>query len=172
MTNKILNQTSYSKLLGDLESLIKTSKAKIEEFAKHQLVQTYWSVGERIDSEYLNSNANYYSSIIQDLAEDLAIDSATLNRCVKLFKTYPNSSPPPSSLSWSHYKYLLTINDDSTRQDLEQKAGEENWNVKKLNNEIKNLKELEPNSGKKIKRPNKANYLYKAKIINVVDWDT
>jgi hypothetical protein len=35
---------------------------------------------------------------------------------------------------------LLAINDDGTRKELEQKAVDEKWNVPKLGNEIKNLK--------------------------------
>ncbi|MFT5703667.1 MAG: endonuclease YncB(thermonuclease family) [Rickettsiales bacterium] len=176
-TNEILDQSSYLELLGDLKNLIETSKTKIEEFSKNQLVQTYWLAGKRIDEENLVSNANYHSSIISDLALDLQVDPVTLGRCVKFFKTYQNSAPSPSSLSWSHYKYLLAINDDAARQKLEQKAMAENWNVQKLVSEIKNFKDdaindSGSNSTAKIIRPTKANYLYKAKIMKVIDGDT
>jgi endonuclease YncB( thermonuclease family) len=173
MKNNILSTNEYSILVHDLSSLISRAKDKIEEFAKSQLVQTYWQIGKRIDGEYLSSNANYYSLITKDLADDLEIDERTLRRCVQLFKTYPNSPPSQNFLSWSHYKYLLSINDDKARQDLEQKSGEEKWSVPKLANEIKNLNNETKAIGKsKIIRPTKANYLYRAQIIDVIDGDT
>ncbi|MFT6332547.1 MAG: endonuclease YncB(thermonuclease family) [Lentimonas sp.] len=173
MKNNILNSIQYSKLSNDLKNLILDTKSKIEEFSRNQLIETYWQIGKRINAEHLSQNANYHSSITKDLAKELEIDERTLQRCVQFFKTYPNSPTHTNSLSWSHYKYLLAINDDETRQYLEQKSLSEKWNVSKLGNEIKNLKD-DPRSNSKLKitRPTKANYLYKAQIIDVIDGDT
>ncbi|MFT6386550.1 MAG: endonuclease YncB(thermonuclease family) [Rickettsiales bacterium] len=173
MENNILSKSQYSKLSSDLITLILNTKNKLEEFAKNQMIETYWQIGARIDEEHLSQNANYYSSITKDLGRDLEIDERTLRRCVQFFKTYPNSPPSQNSLSWSHYKYLLSINDSKTREEVEKKAADEKWNVFKLGNEIKNLKNREQENGKsKITRPTKANYLYKAQIIDVIDGDT
>ncbi|MFT6333211.1 MAG: endonuclease YncB(thermonuclease family), partial [Lentimonas sp.] len=162
----------YSVLFQDLNKLILATKNKIEQFARHQLILTYWQVGQRINAENLTQNANYSSLIVNKLSEDLVIDKDTLGRSIKFFKFYPEKPPEESSLTWSHYKYLLTINNEEKRTEIEEKAKEEGWNVSKTNIEVKNLKTNQIQSNSTIIRPVKANYLYKAKIINVVDGDT
>ncbi|MFT6077248.1 MAG: endonuclease YncB(thermonuclease family) [Myxococcota bacterium] len=171
MENKTLTQLEYSNLLEDISKMIVQTKSKIENFARHQLIQTYWKVGKRIEFENLTQNANYFTLTISKLSEDLKIDKATLKRSVQFFKLYPSQHPEESSLTWSHYKYLLSINNEDQRLVFEEKAKEENWNVSKMQNEIKNFKAPESESSQ-IKRPLKANYLYRAKIMNVVDGDT
>ncbi|MFT5702664.1 MAG: endonuclease YncB(thermonuclease family) [Rickettsiales bacterium] len=172
MENQILNASQYSKLSADLANLIFATKEKIETFAKNQLVQTYWQIGKRIDLEKMSENANYSQLIINQLSDDLKISKNTLTRSVQFFLTYPNL-PINSTLSWSHYRYLITINDEVLRLDLEEKAKFEGWSAGKLGVQLKNIN----NSGgeissKKIQRPTKANYLYQAQILDVVDGDT
>jgi endonuclease YncB( thermonuclease family) len=174
MENQILSSDQYSKLSFDLGVLISHTKEKIEKFARHQLIVTYWQIGRRIDEEKMTLNANYAALIIGNLSEDLAMDKNTLTRAVQFFKTYPTNPPEESSLSWSHYRHLITVSDDSIRDDLEKKTKNENWSATKLADRLKNFKENGNQiiSNPQIQRPTKANYLYRAKIINVVDGDT
>ncbi|MFT6333184.1 MAG: endonuclease YncB(thermonuclease family) [Lentimonas sp.] len=176
MENQILDSSQYSNLVKDLQILIQKTQDKVEKFARIQLVQTYWQVGKRITQEKLSENANYSALMINSLSENLNIDKKTLTRSVKFFRTYPNS-PQNNSLNWSHYRYLITINDENLRLNLEEKTKNENWSAGKLAEKIKNLKEhggkiLAGTLENKLKRPAKANYLYRAKILNVVDGDT
>ncbi|MFT6106000.1 MAG: endonuclease YncB(thermonuclease family) [Rickettsiales bacterium] len=173
MENKILSPNQYSQLYCDLKTLISNTKEEIEKFARHQLIVTYWQIGRRIDEERMTLNANYSALIIGNLSEDLAMDKNTLTRAVQFFKTYPNL-PEKSSLSWSHYRHLITVSEDSVRSDLEDESKNENWSATKLADRLKNFKESgnQNIANLKIKRPTKANYLYRAKIINVVDGDT
>jgi endonuclease YncB( thermonuclease family) len=180
MKNQILDSNQYLKLIKDLKILIKTTKDQIEEFTKSKLVQAYWKIGERITQEKLSENANYSALIINDLSASLNIDKKTLTRTVKFFKTYPNFSKE-NALNWSHYRHLITINDENLRINLEEKAKNEGWSAAKLSEKIKNRKEfseeiftaeLMDNLSEKPKRPTKANYLYRAKILNVIDGDT
>ncbi|MFT6077451.1 MAG: endonuclease YncB(thermonuclease family) [Myxococcota bacterium] len=170
MENKILDQSQYQKLSSDLQILIYSTKEKIETFAKSQLVQAYWEIGKRISEEKMSENANYSGLVINDLASDLKIDKKTLNRAIQFFNGYPANPPEESSLSWSHYRHLITINDEVLRLEMAEKAKDEKWSAGKLGEQIKNVK----TGGVKniLKRPTKANYLYRAKIINVIDGDT
>ncbi|MFT6346801.1 MAG: endonuclease YncB(thermonuclease family) [Myxococcota bacterium] len=173
MTNNILTSSQLSQLSLDLSELIIGTKNKIENFARYQTILTYWQIGQRISSEDLTQNANYFSLIIKKLSADLEIDKKTLLRTVQFFRTYPDNPPEESSLTWSHYRQLLTINNANLRLEIEQRAKDENWNSSKTNSEIQGLKNgFDENLGSKIIRPKKANYLYRARIINVVDGDT
>jgi endonuclease YncB( thermonuclease family) len=171
--NEIIKPLDYSKLLLDLKNLIENSQSQAQEMLRKQAILTYWGVGQRIEEEKIGIDSNYQSLVIKNLSEDLQIDITTIRRSIQFFKTYPENPPIENSLNWSHYKILLTINDPDLREDLTSRAKDEKWNVSQLNFQIKDLKNGQPiSSSKKLKRPTKANYLYKAKILDVVDGDT
>ena len=59
---------------------------------------------------------------------------------MQFFRNFPETAPLNNNLTWSHYKYLLTINDEDLRDDLATKANDEKWNVQKLGSKIKEVK--------------------------------
>ena len=173
---KTLSKSAFNKLLSDIRNLISSSKKELEEVVRKQTVLTYWQVGKRISEEKLSDKANYSGSIMIDLAKDLDIHKDTLHRSIKLFRTYPDSKMiNDSNLTWSHYRHLISISNSDLRSKLEIESKKENWNVSKLSKEIDRLKEGRGevvSSNSEIVRPIKANYLYEATIINVIDGDT
>ena len=174
----LLSNPGHQKLLLDLRHLIEEGRKKASRAAQHEVVQTYWKIGKRITEEGLTENAGYGEFVLEDLSDELTIDLSTLKRCIYFFQTY-NSATSSTNLSWSHYKYLLSINDDQERQWYEQTADGENWNVLRLGNAIKNRKyaQSQTDKGEKthspgLKRPTEATYIYKAIVERVVDGDT
>ena len=93
---------------------------------------------------------------------------------MQFYQTYPNGTK--ENLSWSNYRQLITVKDEQERLRLEKEASISGWTAKDLESNIKLLNEdaskSTANKIKKIKRPNDPSYLYKAKIIDVVDGDT
>ncbi|MFT6258980.1 MAG: endonuclease YncB(thermonuclease family) [Rickettsiales bacterium] len=171
--SEIIESENYSQLLKDLKEVIENSKKQAEDVLRNQLNFTYWQVGKRIEEEKIGGDFNYQSMVIKNLSLDLQIDVSTIRRSLQFFKNYPNNPPLKNNLSWSHYKFLLAINDVDLRQELEERAINEGWKAPRLGEEIKNLKNSTPvTESSKINRPSKANYLYKAKILDVVDGDT
>jgi micrococcal nuclease len=169
ITSKALGAEQYQKLLQDLKILIIEQFAEVKKQASNQISLIYWQVGKRISEENIAKNNSYQSSILEDLTKDLEIERSTLSRCVSFFKKYPNS---PGSLKWSHYKCLITISDQAARERLEEEIVKENLSAAKLGQRIKNLNETFSPKNTQLKRPTSPSYLYKAKILNVVDGDT
>ena len=174
----VLTEAKQAKLVADIRRLIEEGRARAGQAAKQEMVKTYWQVGERIDQEGLTENAGYGQAILEDLAEELGIDVSTLKRCVYFFQTY-NSATSSTNLSWSHYKYLLSIHDDQERTWYEQAADKQDWNVLQLSHAIKENKYAKAKKSKgtktsspKLKRPTKATYVYKAYVDRVIDGDT
>lgn len=174
--SKVLDQKKQEKLLKDLQKIITTNKEQAKHTLRQITINTYWQVGKRIAAENLSKNANYKTTMLQDLSAKLGLERSVLARCLTFFQTYPNP-PKESVLSWSHYRELLVIKDENLRKDLEVEAGEEGWTKNQLVAAIKNNKEAgNQNSNstttKKLTRPSDPTYLYKATIKDVVDGDT
>jgi len=174
----VLTQSRYSKLLKDIRKLIDEGRERATRASQEVLVQAYWNIGKRISEEGLRENAGYGDAVLEDLSDELNIDSDTLMRSIQFFQTY-NSATSSGNLSWSHYKYLLPINDDQQRKWYEQTAAQQSWNVLQLGKAIKEerYEQSQKNKGKrvqvqKLKRPTEATYVYKATIERVIDGDT
>jgi hypothetical protein len=173
MENKqTLNNKSYLRLLSDLKKMLESGKDKAEEEAAGKLILTYWQIGKRINQEKISANSGYKTSIIKELTEELELEKTTLSRCITFYKTY--KTPPKNKiLSWSHYKDLLSVKDDAQRLMLEKQAEDEGWSRQKLLSAIRKLQQEEdPKSKNKLVRPQSLSYIYKAKIIEVIDGDT
>jgi len=173
-TTAILSESGYSKLLLDLRKLWETGKAKAQRAVSRQLLQTYWEIGGRIGEEKLTSNAGYEKAVMERLAEDMRTDMTTLYRCVQFHETY-QSVPESESLSWSHYRVLLTVKDAKERDFYTQEAEAKHWTRDQLLKAVQGDTFSDDKKGtktKKLPRPIGATYVFKAIVLEVVDGDT
>ncbi len=172
-----LTSARYTKLLKDVRRIIEEGKARATRAANEELILAYWQVGERISVEKLTENAGYGDAILEDLSEEIGIDSSTLKRCIYFFQTY-NRAPSGTNLSWSHYRELLPLKDDTQRQWYEDLAEDEGLNVAQLTKVIKEDRYGQSQSGSKksqkptLRRPTEPTYVYKAIVERVIDGDT
>jgi len=174
---KILTDARYERLLRDLRKLIQEGRARAEQAAGRILVETYWRLGQRIAEERLTENANYGDSLMEDLAEDLAMDVDTLRKSVLFFDRYKKKSPRALNLNWAHYRALLALTDEEARDFYEKEAAQQGWTRDQLLSAIeREAFEAEDSgkekAGKKLTRPAEATYVYKAAVEKIVDGDT
>lgn len=171
---KPLTEAGYTKLLSDLRKLWETGKAKAQRAVSRQLLQTYWEIGGRIAEEKLTSNAGYEKAVMKSLADDMRTDMTTLYRCVQFHETY-KAIPESESLSWSHYRILLTVRDANERDFYTKEAEERHWTRDQLLKAVQGDRFGEDKRGgkaKKLPRPIGATYVFKGIVLEVVDGDT
>jgi endonuclease YncB( thermonuclease family) len=171
---KILTEAGYGKLLTDLRKLWETGKAKAQRAVSRQLLQTYWEIGGRIGEEKLTSNAGYEKAVMERLADDMRTDMTTLYRCVQFHEIY-KFVPESESLSWSHYRVLLTVKDAKERDFYTKEAEQKHWTRDQLLKAVQGDSFGEDKKGgkaKKLPRPIGATYVFKAIVLEVVDGDT
>ncbi len=123
-------------------------------------VKTYWETGRIIHADILKykERADYGKEVLQKLADDLKVDKTTLNRCVKFARTY--ASIPMSGrghqFSWTHYRKLIAVADDQTRNALEKFALKNDWSAQELAARIKEEKGESVETGLKPVSPKKS----------------
>ena len=169
-------QTRVQKLLTDLQRIIREGKEEAERAAAQALTESYWSIGQRIAKEKLNTRARYHNAILTDLSADLAIGVRTLQRTVTFYQTYKRP-PRIEGLSWAHYRVLMQLQDADERTFYEQLAIDDGLSVNRLTAAIQGdhyLSALEQPKGKPLElpRPTNPSYLYKAEVRDVIDADT
>ena len=176
LTTELLTKRQYKKLLADLRQIIGAGKQEAERAAAQALIESYWSIGQRISKEKLNTRAAYHNAILTDLSADLGIHVRNLQRTVTFYQTYKR---PPSveGLSWAHYRILMQLQDANERTFYEQLAAEDSLSATRLRTAIQgaryeSAKKQKPGKPPTLPRPTDPSYLYKAEVRDVIDADT
>ena len=173
---QLLSPRQYKKLLADLRQIIGAGKQEAERAAAQALLESYWSIGQRISKEKLTTRAAFHNAILTDLSADLAIDLRTLQRTVTFYRTYRR---PPSleGLSWAHYRILMQLQDPHERTFYEQLTLTDGLSAQRLRTAIQGARyetaqHQEPGKPLTLPRPTNPSYLYKAEVRDVIDADT
>ena len=106
-------------------------------------------MGYRIAEEELGGEdrAEYGAKLIKKLSETLSseygkgFDYSSLYKYARFYKSFPrilDSSSPKSIplLSWTHYRVLLQVPDETARNWYAKEAAEQTWSVKTLQRNI------------------------------------
>jgi len=81
----------YSALLGEIQGLLQTARARAYQAVDNIKVQAYWQVGERIVRAELahKERADYGARVVEQLARDLHMTRQMLARIVRFYRAYP-----------------------------------------------------------------------------------
>jgi len=115
-------EEAYQSLLKDIRERIKSGIEESENLIHHNRVTAYWQIGERIDGRLLEENfrSAYGAQLYERLAKDLGYRPRVLQHMVQFFRAYPQCPRSPG-LTWTHYRYLINVQDEKERRLLEQR---------------------------------------------------
>ncbi|MBR6579572.1 MAG: DUF1016 family protein [Clostridia bacterium] len=136
-------------LLIDIKVIIDSAQISAYQAVNAALVQRNWLIGYRIAEEELNGNhrAEYGKEIVKKLSKELTdqygkgFDYSSLYKFVRFYKMFPDilDSVSPKSyplLSWTHYRSLLQVEDESARKWYEKEAADQTWSARTLQRNI------------------------------------
>jgi predicted nuclease of restriction endonuclease-like (RecB) superfamily len=150
--NSIIPQNTDAKL--DISQLFKQVSEIIAEARKgayravnFAMVQAYWQIGESIVNYELKGKerADYGEKTLDELARKLTADfgkgfTTTNLRYMKLFYgQFPIRHALRDELSWTHYRLLLKVKDESARQFYEVESVNSHWSSRELERQIDSL---------------------------------
>ena len=138
------NEKIVNSLFKEIEDIITTNKTKVAYQINNTLVETYFSIGKVIVENGQNGNirAEYGKEVLLKLSKKLRDNygsgyslSGLYN--MRLFYTrYKNFQPLAGKLSWSHYCYLIYIEDDDERSFYERECINCKWSKRELKRQI------------------------------------
>ncbi len=143
MRNKMSNLIK-TQLLTDLRQLLNASRQQIQRSVNTAMVQTYWQAGRLIveDEQQGEQRADYGKQVLQLLSMVLTtefgkgFDISNLRRMRLLYQVFPIQGTLCPELSWSHYRMLITIENEQARLWYMNEAVEQNWSVRALDRQI------------------------------------
>ncbi len=128
---------NYKKLLTKIQQTIAKTKQNIVQVVDYQKVLMSWEIGKEIDLHLQGQDkAEYGEKLFLQLTKDIGIEKTTLYQMRAFYKAYPQIPLPKNSLSWSHYRSLIAVKDEETRQRLENLVIEKSLGSNRLQKEI------------------------------------
>ena len=148
--NDIMNNFQKTdNILDDVQNIIEVSQREAYRAVNTILSQRNWLIGYRIAEEELagENRAEYGANIIKKLSKELTqkygngFAKTNLYSFYRFYKCFPEifhsvSGKSLIRLSWTHYRILLQVHDETARNWYEKEAYEQTWSVRTLQRNI------------------------------------
>ncbi|MEG1995228.1 MAG: PDDEXK nuclease domain-containing protein [Bacilli bacterium] len=138
------NEMLINELFNEIEQIIIKNKTKMIYQINDTLVNTYFTIGKIIIEKEQKGNiyAEYGKEILLKLSKKLTTKYGTgfsrsnLQNMRLFYNKYQNCQPLASNLSWSHYCYLIYIDDEDERKFYEKECINSKWSKRELKRQI------------------------------------
>ena len=132
---------------SDIKSILEQARGKARSAVNSAMVEAYWLIGQRIvaQEQHGDSRAAYGKQILKQLAAALSsefgkgLDERELRKIRQFYICFPIWDAVRPELSWSHYRLLIRVSNDSARQYYLDEAVEQQWSYRTLERNQKTL---------------------------------
>ncbi|SDG01633.1 Predicted nuclease of restriction endonuclease-like (RecB) superfamily, DUF1016 family [Chitinophaga filiformis] len=134
----------HTSLINEIKVLISQSREQAVRAVDHARVLMYWNIGKRIFEEEQagKERAEYGSYLLKSLSEALQPEFGSgfsvrqLERYRQFYRMYPNTSALRTQFAWTHYKLLISIDNEKKREYYQLEAANNNWTARQLERQI------------------------------------
>ncbi|HEY8915901.1 MAG TPA: DUF1016 N-terminal domain-containing protein [Chitinophaga sp.] len=131
-------------LVAEIKNMILQSREQAIRAVDNTRVLMYWNIGKRIFEEEQagKERADYGSFLIKSLSEVLQPEFGSgfsyrqLNWYRQFYRAFPIVSALRTQFSWTHYKLLLSIDNEAKREYYILEAVKSNWTARQLERQI------------------------------------
>jgi predicted nuclease of restriction endonuclease-like (RecB) superfamily len=143
-TNIPATSTVDSPLLGDIRQVVEQARGRIQQQVNSAMVEAYWHIGRLIveHEQKGEQRADYGKQQLQQLATKLTaefgkgFDQRNLRNMRAFYQAFPIWNAVRTELSWTHYRYLIAIENHQARQWYLQESITQNWSARTLDRQI------------------------------------
>lgn len=149
MKQNIIDYKNTGNLLDDACNIINSSQNFAYQSINLALVERNWYIGYRLACEEIKEEkrADYGLEIVKNISKDLTqkygkgFDKSNLYHYLRFYKTFPDfnkliENNQKSILTWSHYRILLQVLDNTARNWYLNEAIRETWSTRTLQRNI------------------------------------
>lgn len=145
-SNNYIEQINNNQLYNAVSGIIEEARGKAYRAVNFVMVQAYWEIGRLITDDELNGQrAGYGKEVLKNLSIRLTkeygkgFDESNLRYMRLFYKTFPICDTLRHELSWSHYRRLLSIENEKARIWYMNEAADAVWSTRQLDRQISTL---------------------------------
>lgn len=139
--------TPYQDLYTEIKETLLQSRNQAYSAVNFAMVQAYWQIGRIIVEHEQNGNlrADYGKNVLQDISEKLqqefgnGFSVRNLQQMKKFYAMFPNTNALRSQLTWTHYRLLLRVDDETARNWYMEECVRSAWSSRQLERQISTL---------------------------------
>ena len=138
---------TYEDIYSEIKEALLTSRSQAYTTVNFTMVQAYWQIGRIIVEHEQEGNlrSGYGKSVLQELSNRLTKEFGkgfsvrTLQQMKKFYVMFPNTNALRSQLTWTHYRLLLSVENEQARQWYMNEAVASAWSSRQLERQISTL---------------------------------
>lgn len=144
-TSKNIATVDGNHFIAEIKQIIEGARQKTYSAINSAMVEAYWLMGKRIveEEQQGKERADYGVRLLKELSAELTKEFGkgfsvpSLYNFRVFYQTFPEIfSTPWRILSWSHYKRLLTVTNQTAREWYMKEAAEQMWSYRTLDRNI------------------------------------
>jgi len=133
-----------NEFITEIKGVIEQSRLKAVRSVDHIRVRMYWELGRKIVEEEQRGQkrAKYSTYLIENLSKELVLEygqaftKRQLERYRQFYVLFPIASALRTQFSWTHYKLLLSVVNQTHRLFYEAESAKNNWSSRQLERQI------------------------------------
>ncbi len=134
-------------IIAHIQSIIETARQNAVRVIDTERVLMYWHIGKVIFEEEQagKDRAAYGSFLIKSISTIFQPQMGSgfsvrqLERYRQFYRLFPNTSALRTQFSWTHYKLLLSVDNEDKRAFFIAEAEKNNWTARQLERQINSL---------------------------------
>ena len=126
-----------------IKTILLEARNKVYQTANFAMVEAYWNIGKSIvEQQEGYEKAEYGSRLIAELSKQMTVDfgkgftPTNLKYMRQFYLTFPNSHALRDELSWTHYRLLMRVENETAREFYTEEAIKSNWSTRQLERQI------------------------------------
>ncbi len=139
------HQSGNVTLLYDkVRTVLETARDSTFRAVNTGMVQAYWQIGHLIveNEQGGEERAEYGKGVLEELSRRLTIEFGkgysiqTLRNIRQFYIIFSKRSALRSELTWTHYKCLIRVENETAREWYMNEAADQNWSTRQLDRQI------------------------------------
>lgn len=137
----------YKDIYTEIKETLQQARNQAYSAVNLAMVQAYWQIGRIIVEHEQNGSlrADYGKNVLQDISEKLqqefgnGFSVRNLQQMKKFYAMFPNTNALRSQLTWTHYRLLLRVDDETARNWYMEECVRSAWSSRQLERQISTL---------------------------------
>jgi len=134
---------SENLIYSQIKEILTSARAKAYSAVNFAMVEAYWLIGKQIvEAQAGNERAEYGTQLLKYLSQQLTqdfgkgFDESNLRLIRQFYLTFEIRDAVRHELSWSHYRKIMKIQNNSAREFYIDECIKSNWSTRQLERQI------------------------------------
>ena len=140
-------QHGMDNLYASVREILSNARKRAYTAVNYAMVESYWLIGQQIveHEQHGEARADYGKGLLKELAARLTtdfgkgFDERELRKMRQFYLTFKKRDTLRPELTWSHYRRLISIEDEKARLWYMNEAADSVWSTRQMDRQISTL---------------------------------